>query len=178
MRRIYESRALSRDDEDPFKPGDRDEYTPQAARSIDAGAWSDRILPHSLRCRSVAVRVSVPRTEFAVGETIPFTVHMHNPMPVPLTIRTASPVLWRWCIDGLTEASHVPLREPPDRAGRFRFERGEHKRFRKDWSQRFRVSDREWTAADPGTYTLRAEVNVADPDATGLADEATIDIVT
>lgn len=177
MRRIYESRALTRDEDDPFTPGHADgEYTPQSARSITASTWSDRLVPHAIRRRSVSVSIQTPRVVFATGEVVPFSVHMRNALPIPITLRTDSPVLWRWQVDGLTEAAEVLPRDPPDESGRFRFERGERKRFNKQWSQRFRVTERRWRPADPGEYTLRAEINVGDPDAAGLVDETTIRI--
>lgn len=177
MRRIYESRALSRDEDDPFKPGQAgDDYRPQSARSITASTWSDRLVPHMLRRRSVSVSIQTPRTVFAPGEAVPFSVQMRNALPIPITLRTDSLVLWRWQVDGFTEAAEVLPRAPPNEPGRFRFDRGERKRFDKQWSQRFRVSERRWRAAAPGEYTLRAEINVGDPDAAGLVDETTIRI--
>lgn len=174
MRRIYESDALSRDDEEAFVPGERDE--PQSFRWLDSTAWSDRLLPQALARRAVSLRLSVPRTEFAPGERVPFAVTMKNRLPVPVTVETRSPVLWVWTVDGHTEASHVLGRDPPDRAGRFRFDRGERKRFRKVWSGLFRVSEREWEDAAAGEHTIAARVNVADAEAAGLADETTVRI--
>lgn len=178
MRRLYE-RGHSHD-EDPFTPHERTgEYEPQSFRSLDASAWSDRLLPHSLRRRFVSVRVSTPRTEFERGQEIPFAVTMKNRLPIPVTIRTASPVLWAWSVDGLEEASHVRLRNPPDRTAKLYFGRGETKRFTKRWSQLFRVSDRKWQPAEPGEYTISARINTENEpsNSSGLSDETTIEIV-
>ena len=175
MDRIYESNAVERDDEAAFVPGER-EAEPQSFRWLDAAAWSDRLLPQGVARRAVSLRVSVPRTEFARDERIPFAVTMKNQLPVPVTVETLSPVLWVWTVDGHTEASHVIDRDPPERAGRFRFDRGERKRFRKVWSGRFRVSEREWTEAAAGEHTIAARINVADADGAGLADETTVRI--
>lgn len=174
MRRIYESDALSRDEEGAFTPHEGEEHEPQSFRSVNATAWSDRLLPHALRRRAVGLRVEVPRTEFDHGEPVPFRVTMSNALPVPVSIRTRSPVLWQWKVDGHAEASHVSLRSPPDETATFRFDRGERKQFHKRWSGLFRVSDREWVRADAGEHAIRAEVNVDDPAATGLVDEATV----
>lgn len=177
MRRIYESDALSRDD-DAFTPRERDEDTsPQAFRSINAAAWSDRLLPHRLRCMAVSVRLETPQREFQQGETVPFRVTMKNRLPIPVTIRTASPVLWRWSIDGYTEASHVALRNPPEETAKLGLDRGETLRFNKEWSQMFRVTDDEWEPAEPGEYSLRAEINVDSERDLKLSDETTIEIV-
>lgn len=178
MRRIYESDALARDGERPFTPHEREEgYAPRSFRSLDASAWSDRLVPHALRRRFVSVRISTPRSTFERGEAVPFLVTMTNRAPVPLTIRTASPIRWTWAVDGLEEASSVEVREPPDRPATLHFDRGERKRFRRRWSQSFRVGKHEWRPADPGTYTIRAAINVDAPEATGLAAETTVRIV-
>lgn len=176
MRRIYDSDALKRDDEDSFSPRERRRETePQSFRSIDATAWSDRLVPHVLRCWAVSVRVETPRREFQQGETIPFRVTMKNSLPIPVTVRTATPVLWSWRVDGYEEASHVTLRDPPEETAKLQFDRGETIRFNREWSQMFQVSKREWEPAEPGEYTLRAEINV-DSERTQLADETTVEI--
>lgn len=177
MRRIYESDALSRDDDTHFVPAETGEtYEPQSFRSLDASAWSDRLLPHALRCRAIGLQISAPQTGFERGEAIPFIVTMKNSLPIPISIRTESPLLWNWSVGGHEEASQVRLREPPADGGSFHFRRGERKRFRKQWSQKFRVADREWRHAEPGAYTIRAAINVTDPDAAGLTAETTVRI--
>lgn len=177
MRRIYESEALRRDD-GPFTPSETEtDYRIQAMRSINSTALSRRVVPHSLRHRAISVSVSTPRTEYEVSEVVPFTVTMRNPLPFPIAIRTASPLLWTWTVDGLPEASEIQLHDPPDERGEFVFDRGERKRITKRWRQRFRVSDSEWEPAEPGTYTIGAELNVDDAVEHGLADETSIRIV-
>lgn len=176
MRRIYDSEALRRDDA-AFTPNERDAARPQAFRSIDGSAWSRRLLPTWLRRRAISVEVSSPRTEFPEGETIPFTVTMKNVLPVPVTIRTLSPLLWTWDVDGDPEASRVSLQDPPNEAGMFEFDRGERKRFRKRWRQLFRVSESEWVPAEPGEYSIGAGINVDDPVSDGLYGETSVRIV-
>lgn len=176
MRRIYESNAISRDD-DHFTPSERSSASePQAARTINGSAWSKRLVPHRLRRRAVSVRVSTPVTTVAPETPIPFTVTMKNALPIPITIRTRSPIRWTWSVDDAPEASRTTRREPPDRPGELHFDRGERRQFRRRWPQRFKVSDREWEPADPGEYTISAAINVDDPDRWGLSDETTIRI--
>lgn len=176
MRRIYESRAIARDDDDPFVPGERETYRPQAMRSISGSAWSKRLVPPWLRRRAISLSVSTPATAFPAGSNVPFVVTMKNSMPFPITIRTDSPLLWTWSVDGLPEASRVPVRDPPERPGALHFDRGERVRFRKRWSQMFRVSESEWEPAEPGEYTIGAAINVANPKLAGLCDETTVRI--
>lgn len=178
MRRIYESDALSRDDDEPFSPNEEDASgRPQAIPWIDSTRLSRLLVPKQLRYRAIGIDVSTPRTEFPVGEPVPFTVTMKNAMPFPVTIPTLSPLLWTWDVDGVPEASHVALRDPPDERGSFRFDRGERKRFRKRWTGMFRVSDSEWEPVDPGEYTIGAGLNVDDSAVEGLYDETTIRLV-
>ncbi|AHF98816.1 hypothetical protein HALLA_08020 [Halostagnicola larsenii XH-48] len=176
MRRIYESDALSRDD-DQFSPTERSSSEgPQAARSINGSAWSKRLIPHGIRRRAISVRVSTPTPEVAPETPIPFTVTMKNALPIPITIRTRSPICWTWSIDDAPEASRTSRRDPPDRTGELHFDRGERRQFRRRWSQLFQVSDREWEPAEPGEYTISAALNVDDAKRRGLYDETTVHI--
>ncbi|GAB3671629.1 hypothetical protein [Halopiger thermotolerans] len=177
MRRIYESEALRRDEE-PFTPAETETgHRIQAMRSINSTALSRRVVPRSLRHRAISVSVSTPRTEYEVGEVVPFTVTMRNPLPVPIAVPTNSPLLWTWRVDDLQEASEIQLHDPPDEAGEFVFDRGERKRITKRWRQRFRVSESEWVPAEPDSYTIGAELNVDDAMEKGLGDETSIRIV-
>jgi hypothetical protein len=179
MRRIYESDALRRDDDDPHVPTERDEGTIQALRSVPAAALSDRLVPRGLRRRVVSVDVETPRREYAVGEPVPFVVTFRNRAPFPVSIVTASPLPWTWSVDGDVEAAAeaVSLRDPPDEPGRFGFDRGERKRFRRRWDGLFRVTGSEWVPADPGEHVIGAAANVADADASGLRAETTVRLV-
>ncbi|WP_254767747.1 hypothetical protein [Salinilacihabitans rarus] len=176
MRRIYESRALHRDDDDPFSPNDGDDR-PQAMRSLNATALSRLLVPDRLRRRAVSVAVSTPRAEYPVDTPVPFSVTMKNALPFPVAIRTTSPVGWTWHVDGVPEASHVPLRDPPDEPGEFVFDRGERKQFTRRWQGVFRVDDAEWERAAPGEYVIGAGLNVEDAREAGLYDETTVRLV-
>lgn len=178
MRRIYESEALERDDSEPFSPRERDrDAQPRAIRWINTGAITRRIVPDWLRSRSISVSLSVPKTEFTVGERVPFLVTMKNAMPFAVTIATRSPVLWNWSVDGHEEASHVPTNHAPEEHRAFDFGRGERKQFRKTWNGMFRVSESEWERPAPGEYRLGAGLNVDDAAEKGLYDEQTIRLV-
>lgn len=178
MRRIYDSGAIHRDDDDPGAPNEiKRETKLQALRSVPSSTLSDLLVPHGVRHRFVSVDVTTPESEYGVGESIPFTVTIRNHVPFPVSLTTASPVLWTWNVDGDVEASAVPLRDPPGETGRFEFDRGEHKRFHKRWDQMFRVTDTDWEPAEPGEYTIGASVNTTDSAAKGLADETTVRII-
>ena len=175
MRRIYESNALRRDDDEPHAPSERDEKAkPQAMRSINGAAWSRRLVPNRLRHYAISVNIETPKTEFAPGETVAFRVTMKNSMPFPITIKTRSPLLWNWYVDDIAEAAHIPLQDPPEEPRGFKFDRSEFKQFTRRWQQTFQVSDSEWEPADPGEYTISAALNVPDAEAKGLAAETTV----
>lgn len=176
MRRIYESSAIDRDDDDPHRPNERDRETkPRAARTVPAAKLSRALVPDWLVRRGVAVDLSVPDRVFARGESVPMHVELRNAFPFPVVVRTRSPVLWTWHVDGRREASTTP--EPlPDRTGSFVFDRGERKRFTRRWHGSVRVGPNEWREAEPGEHILTVRLAVDEADAGGLSDEATIRI--
>lgn len=159
MRRIYESEALTRDDE-PFTPHEReDDYEPQAFRSIDASAWSDRLIPHGVRCRSVRVDITTPQETFENGQAVPFQIRIRNSLPIPITVRTVTPVIWTWNVDGAPNANRSSPPSLPEEQGALYLDRGETRTFGKRWNQRFQVAKRRWEPAPPGTYSLGVEIN-------------------
>jgi hypothetical protein len=170
MRRIYESGALYRDDEEPFAPGERD-HTPQAMRSVDGTAWSRRLVPRWLRVRGLSVEVTAP--DRVDGPAVPFVVTMSNALPVPVAVETRSPRLWEWHVDGLPRASEVAA-PVADESRTVRFDRGETKRFRRRWDRRFRVTETEWEPAPPGEYAIGAGLNVDGAARHGLESETTV----
>lgn len=178
MRRIYESEALHRDDEDAFSPGERRDRSGRSlSMRLFPSSWVSRtFVPTWLKRRSIRVDVSTPREEYPLGSDVPFVVTMKNELPLPVTLPTRSAVAWTWDVDGVTEASHVRLRDPPDGNG-FTFERGERKTFRKRWTQTFRVSKTEWEPAPAGEYTIGAGVNVDAAAERGLYGQTTVRIV-
>lgn len=176
MRRIYESGAVDRDDDDPSKPNASDERTdPRAARTVPAGTISRVLVPQRLARRAVSVRVSTPRAAYERGGVVPVRIEMRNPLPIPVTIDTRSPVPWSWAVDGHRDASHVP--EPiPETDGRFVFDRGERKQFSRRWHGAFRTSETEWEDAALGEHRISVGLSVDDPEGTGLYDETTVRI--
>lgn len=176
MRRIYESDALNRDDEDPFRPGKDDEkQRPQAAKTLPATTLSNWLVPRWLRYKAVTVSVSTPRSVYEQGDPIPITIRMHNSLPFPITLRTRSRRAWSWEVDGHKDASQVP-EKPTQEGGEFVFDRGEHKRFKRTWHQMFQVSSSEWEQAATGDYAITAAVNVDTTDQRTLADQTTVRI--
>lgn len=177
MRRIYDSEALERDDSKPHTPRERRrEVKPQAIRWINSKSWSKRLVPHSIRHRAVSVRVETPDKEFEQRGNIPFKVTMKNRLPIPITIRTESPLPWKWKVNGHEGASHVNLRNPPDKPGKLHLDRGEREVIRRNWSGMFRVSEREWEPAESGEHTIRVEVNIENPERANLVAETDVQV--
>lgn len=157
MRRIYESEALRRDDDDPFAPTEDDE---REYRSVNWRKASHAFMPARLRPWAIDVSIDTEKAVYAREEPVRFAVQFRNRLPVPVSLRTTSPVRWTWSVDGHDEASKVPA-SPPAEAALFNFDRSEHKTFSRRWEQRFRETEREWSLADPGEYTLGVRVNAA-----------------
>jgi hypothetical protein len=173
MRRIYESRALEYDDDDPYSPK-RTADDDRTRRAIDWASASHALVPRTLRPRAVGVSVETDRQRYGTDETVHFRVSFRNLVPFPIALRTDSPVRWTWSIDGVDEASHVT--NYPDDASLFRFSRSETKTFERSWSQRFRESARTWEPAAPGEYVLAVRVNASGADEKGLTGETTFTI--
>ena len=177
MRRIYESSAIHRDDDDPFSPGEKQRAAePQSFRSLPSRTLSELFVPQRLRDRAISVSIFSPDDEYDELTRVPFTVVLSNSMPFPITIVTESPLTWTWEVDGIEEASHVPLRDPNEDRGALRFSRGETKVLNRTWDQTFRLSDDEWERAEPGEYTIGVRVNVDNAEKRRLEDQTTIRI--
>jgi hypothetical protein len=177
MRRIYESAALRRDEEEAFAPGRRErDATPRAMRSVSGGWLSRLLLPDWLGHRTISVTIETPEDAYAQGRWIPIRVTMANTWPVPVTLRTKSPVYWTWSVDGNVEAVTAARRDPPAEPASFTFDRGERKRFDRRWYQSLRIAEAEWEPVTPGEYTIGARINVANSAAKGLAAETTVTI--
>lgn len=172
MRRIYESEALRRDDDDPFSP--KEDAKEREHRSINWDNFSHALFPLSWRRRAIAVEIETDQDVYATDQPVGFTVTLRNRLPFPVSIPTTSPVNWTWAVDGVDEANHVV--ERPSDGGLLQFRRSERKTFHRRWYQRFRESDEEWTPALPGEYTLSARLTVESPEATGLRAETTVRI--
>ncbi|MWV40949.1 hypothetical protein [Natrialba sp. INN-245] len=172
MRRIYDSRALERSEDDPFVPNAADE---SGSRTVDWAAFSHAFVPTAMRTRAISVTVSTDRDRYAPGDGVEIAVEFRNPLPVPIRLRTDSPNVWRWAVDGHDAASTIP-RGVPERPSTFSFARGERKRFNRRWPQRLQIDDGEWETVGPGTYTIEAGVTRDDAADRGLTDRTTIEI--
>jgi hypothetical protein len=176
MRKIYESDALGREDEDPFQPNENeDRPAPTAARTLPAATLSRWLTPSWLRRRAISISVTTPDETYRQGDSVPVSIRMKNSLPFPITIDTQSPLVWTWAVDGHREASHDP-ETPPSEPGDVTFDRGEWKRFRRTWSGMFHVAQNRWEEASSGEHTISAALNVTDPQSHQLVDETTITI--
>lgn len=177
MRRIYQSSALHRDDDESHTPRERHRETePQAMRSVPSGLLSKLLVPSWVRYRAISISVETPGRNFAAGERVPFTVRMRNTLPIPITLPVNSPIPWIWSVDDHREASHVPRTSVPDEPKGYHFDRGEHKQFTRHWSGSFKIAAREWEPATAGDHTIGVGLNVDDPESKGLYAEATVRI--
>ena len=172
MRRIYDSDALSRDDDDPFRPSERDE---RSRRAIDWEKASHALLPVRLRNLAIGVDLETNKSVYEPGEPIHWRATFANRFPFPIRLVTESPELWRWAVDDVPRASR--LSEPvPDRKAAITFSRSERKVIERRWKPQIRVSKREWDPLEPGEHTLSVALNVEDAAERGLADETTVRI--
>ncbi len=177
VRRIYDSAAVRRQDDDPFTPNASDHtQTPQVMRSINSSLMSRLLVPTGLQYRAIHVSVATPHSVYSVGTPIPITIRMRNQLPLPISLQTQSPRLWYWTVDGHPEASQVDQYDPPPEHGRFHFDRGEHKQFHRHWDQRIRTTESRWEPVQPGEYTITVAINVDRPAARGVTDETTVTI--
>ena len=172
-RRIDDSRALERDSDDPFTPAASDDRN--ARRTIDWDAFSHAFMPVALRNRAIAVSIATDRDVYDRGEPVTVEIEFRNRLPVPVRLRTESPELWTWSVDGATAASRLE-REIPDRPGAFSFARSERKRFSREWPQRIRVTEDEWEPVEPGRYVLEARISCPNATDRGLVDRTEIEI--
>lgn len=170
---VYESEAVERDDDDPFVPRGSEEGR---SRTINWDAFSHAFMPVFLRNRAIEVSVRTDKSAYEVDETVRFRVKLRNRIPFPVLLRTASPVMWRWAIDGLQKASKVPEPDPPREKHLLRFHRSETKTFTRRWSQQIQVEADRWEAVEPGEYTLSAWINVPDAEKRTLYAETPVEI--
>ncbi|WP_226040701.1 hypothetical protein [Natrinema sp. DC36] len=174
MKRIDDADALERSDDDPFVPDWRESDDGNGGgRTIDWASFSHAFTPTALRHRAIDISVSTDKRRYEPSEPVEITVEFRNRLPFPIRLRTESPKRWVWAVDSYREASQVP-RTVPDRPATFSFARSERKRFRRQWSQRIRVSDDEWEPVDAGTYAIEVRINRADAATRGLVDRTEI----
>lgn len=170
MRRIYESDALRRDEDDPFSPRVADEDT---SRSLNWQALSHAIVPAAVRRRAISVTIETDREQYESGDPVLLRATFHNRLPFPVVVPTSTPVPWHWAVDGRVGASDVLPDEPED-ASLFRFERNERKVFTRRWDQLFQVDERRWEPARAGEHEISVSINTPIDDGTQLTAETTI----
>jgi len=174
VRRIYDSDAVVRDD-DPHTPRERDEG--RGSRShVDWGNLSHALMPVRLRHLAVDVSVTTDRASIAPGDPVDVEVRLRNRLPFPVRLRTASPVLWKWAVDGVVEASEYDEGPAPEGTGVLSFGRSETKTFHRRWTGHVRRSERTWEPVEAGEHTVAAWVNVDDPAARGLRADTTVTV--
>lgn len=172
MRDVHDTEAVHRDDGDPFVPGDDDGRGRRSHSPFDWHNVSHALMPRSLRDRAVSVSVRTNKRAYALEEPVHFRMNLTNRIPFPVTLRTRTPVLWSWAVDGVERATRLP-EEQPDEPGLLRFGRSERKTFERRWSQRIRDRQGRWVPVERGEYELTARVNVADAADRGLTDRTT-----
>lgn len=173
MARIEDRRTPERDESGPYGP----ETTagPGRSRSIDWAALSHAVVPAAIRHRAIDVTVSTDRDAYRPGDPVSIDVAFRNRFPIPIRLRTDSPNVWTWAVDGTTAASRLP-RSIPDRDGTIAFAPFERKRFRRRWRQRIRTGDREWTPVEPGRHSIEARIARDDAADRGLVARTEIEI--
>lgn len=162
MTRLRDSSRRS--ESTPADPGDPRLGT---TRSLDAAKASHALLPYAIRRWAVSVSVATDRDTYAPDDPIRFRVRFSNRLPVPVLLRTSTPVPWTWSVDGVPRASAVD--SPPEGTGALRLARRETKTVDRTWHQRIRVADDEWVPVASGEHTLRVAV-----PGTDLAAETTV----
>lgn len=173
MRDILETGAVRRDDDDPFVPGEA-----RGSRSRSAFHWpnvSHALMPTALRDRAISVSVRTNKRQYDLEEPVHLRVSMANRIPFPVALRTRSPVLWSWAVEGVERATRLD-EERPDEPGLLRFGRSERKTFERRWPQRIQDAAGRWTPVEAGEYELSAWINVDGPDGRGLADSTTVTV--
>lgn len=183
MQRIYESRALKRDDDDPLTPNDRSGSNRPTAglsngeyRTVDWKKLSHAVVPSAVRKRAISVEIETDAVSYDPDTPVQFQVVMRNLAPFPIVLVTETPVRWQWTVDSLPSASEVSDADPPATPKTFTFDRREIKTFDRIWRQRVRTGEHSWRRPEPGEHTIGAAINVVDADEAGLMAETTIEI--
>lgn len=96
-------------------------------------------VPQRLARRGIDVTVETDRDRYAVGEEVTVSMEFRNRLPVPITIRTPTPRLWGWSVDGYLEASDEARRYLGDLGGgELSFRSRERKRVTRRWDGRIK----------------------------------------
>lgn len=171
MRRIYESDAVVRD-EHPHTPAPT---STEGRSTVDWAALSHAVLPERIRSRAVAVTVETDRETYRPGQPVGVRVTLRNRLPVPVTLRTRSPIRWQWAVDGVPGGSLLD-HPTPDHRATLSFRRRERKTFVRHWYQTIPESADRWRPVEPGEHVITAWINVNEPVARRLHAETTVNI--
>lgn len=175
MRDVHDTDAVHRDEDDPFVPRDDRRRGRRSRSAFNWGNVSHALLPTALRDRAISVAVQTNKRRYNREEPVLFRVTLANRIPFPVALKTVSPVLWNWAVDGVERATRLPD-EPPNEPGLIRFGRSERKTFERRWSQRIRDRAGRWTPVEAGEYELSARINVEGADGRGLTAATTITV--
>lgn len=188
MKRIYDSEAVRRDEDDNFAPSPREErrenYKPHSmffptpgGTSLGLPVFVHSLLPSAYYSFAIDVGITTPNSEYTVGEQVPFVVTIKNTMAYPIKIPTETAVIWEWAVDGKPSAAEVPTRDPPEERRWLRLDRYERKRFHRTWNGLIQVSETEWEEPSTGTHTISASINLDDADEQALYDEVEFELL-
>lgn len=183
MQRIYRSRALTRDDDDPLVPSEREEgdrptsgLSGEKYRTVNWRKLSHAFVPMSIRRRAISVDIQTDAESYDSGTPVHFDVVMRNRAPFPVVLVTKTPVRWEWMVDSLPSASEVAHSDPPPTEKTFIFDRREVKTFSRIWRQRIQTGPHSWRRPSPGEHTIGVSINVPNVEGTSLSAETTINI--
>lgn len=118
-----------------------------------------KLLPGWVARRAVAIDLDVPRTEYERGESVEFTVHIRNRLPVPVVVPTRELRLWGWELDGELEASDE-VTYSSGSPGSLALGGGEVKHIPQTWNGRLKRTgagangQTEWVLPERGTHQL------------------------
>lgn len=173
MRDVHETDAVRRDEDDPFIPRDGRSGRRRSRSAFHWANVSHALMPTSLRDLAIGVTIETNKREYALEEPVHFRVTLANRIPFPVALRTTSPVLWTWAVDGAEKASRL-TEEAPDEPGLLRFSRSEHKTFERRWPQRIQDHEGRWVPVQRGEYELSTRINVEGAGGRGLTDRTTV----
>ncbi len=142
------------------------------------GSWLARFVPSAVARQGLSVRLYAPST-VRVGTPAQFRFHLRNRLPVPVAVELPTARLWGWAVAGETEADERAYSAPAE-ARRTAFAPFETKRLAWSWDgtvRRARGDGADVWEPLSGLQTVRAYVGVADPDAAGLAAEASVRVL-
>lgn len=185
MRRIYESDALHRDDDEPHSPSDltagREASMVTANQNRSIINWakaSHALMPRRLRDRAIEVTVETDRAVYGPEQPVGIRIRFRNRIPFPIAIPTPTRRRWDWAVDGKARAASEEYEPAPTDRSLLSFHRSETKVFKRIWHRRFRTAPDHWESASAGAHEISAFVAVENPAARGLQASTQIQLET